>query len=77
MGNKPILKDYKSRIKIFCLNDIDDAEEFSNICEDPACEWVKLSDNWDQAGFYRVVIKVMTEEKLQKEDIVIEEERVD
>ena len=73
MSNKPILKDYKSRIRVFCLNDIEDAEEFSEICENPSCEWIKLSDNWDQAGCYRVVIRIMTEERLQKEDIVIED----
>lgn len=48
----------RKSIRMFCINDPVDAEEYGNLINNPRVSLVHITDNWDQIGNFRMVVAV-------------------
>jgi len=59
MKQIPIIKNRKQYIKVLCLNEAIDQEEYSNYINDNRYETIVIDANWDMAGRYRIVLHII------------------
>lgn len=51
-----MIRETQTMVKVFCLNDPDEAAEYSNYLSNPKAEMAVVSENWNPAGLYRIVV---------------------